>query len=251
MGRVDLRLTRVIAGWKRTDTPPRRRKPVPMSVLMESDKLARGYDKPRELAIADLTWIGFYYLLRPGEYLYTAKGRYPFTLGDIVLRLGAQEYTADTIPLQLLPLVTYAGLTFTMQKNGVPGEMIGLTRTGALLECPVRAVVRRVQHLGIYTNARDTPLYVYYDHAGVSRRISDRHLTAHLRIAATLLGLKVNTTAGALRCTGATALLQGKVPLELIKLVGRWRSDEVFKYLHAQSEPLMNPLSSAMLAAAS
>ncbi len=143
-------------------------------------------------------WIGFFYLLRPGEYLYTTKGWYPFTLGDIVLRIGAQEYTAANIPLPLLPSVSYAGLTFTMQKNGVPGEMIGLTPTGAPIACPVRAIVRRVQHLRTYTIARDTPLYVYYDHTGVSRRISDRHLTAHLRIAATLLGLNVTTTAGAL-----------------------------------------------------
>jgi hypothetical protein len=50
---------------------------------------------------------------------------------------------------------------------------------------------------------------------------------------------------------GATALLQGKVPEELIKLVGRWRSDGVFKYLHAQSDPLMNPLASTMLTSAS
>jgi hypothetical protein len=92
---------------------------------------------------------------------------------------------------------------------------------------------------------------VYFDTAGVSRRITDRQLTAHLRIAATLLALSKNTSADALRCTGATALLQGKVPLELIKLAGCWRSDEVFKYLHAQSEALMNPLASTMLASAS
>jgi hypothetical protein len=222
---MDMRLTRVISGWKRTDPSPKRRKPVPKSVLYEADRLARNYNQARELAIADLLWIGFFYLLRPGEYLYTTKGRYPFTLGDIVLRLGAQEYHADHIPLHLLHLVTYAGLTFTMQKNGVPGELIGLTPTSAPIACPVRAIARRVNHVRTYSNARDTPLYVYYDQAGVSRRISDHHLMGHLRIAATLLGLNVTTTAGALCCMGATALLQAKVPLELIKLVGRWRSD--------------------------
>jgi hypothetical protein len=76
-------------------------------------------------------WIGFFYLLRPGEYLDTTKGRCPFLLGDILLRVGPQEYTADVIPLHLLSQVSFAGLTFTMQKNGIPGEMIGLTPTGA------------------------------------------------------------------------------------------------------------------------
>jgi hypothetical protein len=248
---MDLRLTRVIAGWKRKDPAPKRRKPVPKSVLVEADRLARHFNEIRELSIADLLWIGFFYLLRPGEYLYTTKGRHPFLLKDTVLRAAAQEYTADAIPLHLLPLVTYAGLTFTMQKNGVPGEMIGLTTTSDPIACPVRAITRRVAHLRAFTASPDTPLYTYFDQAGTSRRITDRALTAHLRIAATLLGLNVSTTAGALRCTGATALLQGKVPLELIKLVGRWRSDEVFKYLHAQSDTLMNPLATNMLASVS
>jgi hypothetical protein len=219
-----------------------RRKPIPKSVLHEADRLAHGYNQARQLAIANLLWIGFFYLLQPGEFLYTTKGRYPFNLGDIVIRAGAHEYSADTILLHLMPQVSFAGLMFTMQKNGIPGEMIGLTASGALIAGPVQAIARHVQHVRLHVpNARDMPLYVYFDQAGTSRRISDRQLTAHLRIAATLLGLNVNTTAGALRCTGATALLQGKVPLELIKLVGRWRSDEVFKYLHCQSEPLMSP----------
>jgi hypothetical protein len=50
---------------------------------------------------------------------------------------------------------------------------------------------------------------------------------------------------------GATALLQGKVPEELIKLVGKSWSDEVFTYIHAQFKHLMNPLASTMLTSAS
>jgi hypothetical protein len=67
----------------------------------------------------------------------------------------------------------------------------------------------------------------------------------------TVVGVSTPVTIGALRATGATALLQGKVPLEMIKLVGRWRSDEVFRYLHTQSEALMSPLTTTMLEHAS
>jgi hypothetical protein len=43
----------------------------------------------------------------------------------------------------------------------------------------------------------------------------------------------LTSTAGALCCTGATALLlEGQIPIHLIKLVERWRSVEVFRYLH-------------------
>jgi hypothetical protein len=86
----------------------------------------------------------------------------------------------------------------------------------------VKAISRCIAHLRKHGVTADTPLYVYYDTSDTPRRIADRYLTQQLRIAASLLGLTVATTAGAIRCTGATALLQGKVPIELIKLVGRW-----------------------------
>ncbi len=137
-----------------------------------------------------------------------------------------------------------------MQKNGIAGKLIGLTNTTDPYVCPVKAITRRIAHLRKYGATADTPLYMYYDTAGTPRRIADRYLTQQLSIAASLLGLNVVTTAGALRCMGATALLQGKVPLQLIKLVGRWQSDEVFRYLHTQSEPLMSPLANTMFSAA-
>jgi hypothetical protein len=69
-------------------------------------------------------------------------------LGNIVLRIGSQEYTTDTIPLHLTHLVSYAGLMFTMQKNGVPGKLIGLTPTGgAPIACPVQAIICHVLHV--------------------------------------------------------------------------------------------------------
>jgi hypothetical protein len=49
---------------------------------------------------------------------------------------------------------------------------------------------------------------------------------------AALLGIEADATVGALRCMGATAALEGDIPIPFIKLLGRWRSDEVFHYLH-------------------
>jgi hypothetical protein len=68
-----------------------------------------------------------------------------------------------------------------------------------------------------------------------------------LRRGATLLEIDADTTVGALRCTGATAALEGDIPVAFIKLLGRWRSDEVFWYLHTQTETLMAPLTARML----
>jgi hypothetical protein len=199
----------------------------------------------------DLAWIGFFFLLRPSEYLYTTKGSCPFLLQDVVIRVGELEFRGHNVPILLLSRATFVGLEFTMQKNGIAGELIGLTNTTDPYVCPVKAIARRIAHLRTHGAIGTTPLYVYYDAEGTARCIADRYLTQQLRIASSLLGLNVATLAGALRCTGATALLQGKVPIELIKLVGRWRSDEVFRYLHTQSAPLMSPLANTMFSAAS
>ena len=43
------------------------------------------------------------------------------------------------------------------------------------------------------------------------------------------------------------ALLLGGTDKDTIKLVGRWRSDAIFRYLHAQALPLVAPLANTML----
>ena len=43
------------------------------------------------------------------------------------------------------------------------------------------------------------------------------------------------------------ALLCAGVDRDQIRLVGRWRSDEMYRYLHVQAQPVMNGLAAAML----
>ena len=49
------------------------------------------------------------------------------------------------------------------------------------------------------------------------------------------------------RAGGAMALLCAGIPSDKIKMVGRWRSDELYRYLHVQAQPVMTGLSAAML----
>jgi hypothetical protein len=50
-----------------------------------------------------------------------------------------------------------------------------------------------------------------------------------------------------LRASGAMALLCARVDTDTICLLGRWRSDEMLRYLHVQSYPIVAPLASRML----
>lgn len=243
-GKLDFRLARLIRSWKKEDPPAKRKKPVPVAVLDEATSHARRNANPANQAISDLIWIGFFWLLRPGEYLFTPTGT-PFLLRDVYLKANGMVYRADEIPLRLLALVTDVGLKFNEQKNQIKGEIIWLSRSRNPRRCPVTSVVRRVNHLRGHHTPSTTPLYSYYDD-DTSHHVSDRDLTAHLRYFASLLHLDVDVTAGALRCTGASALLNAHVPKELIQLIGRWHSDEVFRYLHTESTTLMQPLAQTM-----
>ena len=49
------------------------------------------------------------------------------------------------------------------------------------------------------------------------------------------------------RAGGATALLCAGVDSDILRMVGRWKSDEMFRYLHVQAHPIMNSLATAML----
>ena len=247
----DIRITRLIAGWKRADGGAKRRRPLPITLLQAASRMAAATDATLACkAMARLMWLGFFFLLRPGEYLAKPTAQFPFRLHQIFFRVGAQEFRGDVIPLHLLrehvTSLTFAGMQFDLQKNGVPDEKIGLGASAQATN-PVRILAAIVLELrSSPKTTRDTPIYTYYDQYGLSRNVTDRMMTKFLRTIALSVPTDQAPTIGALRCTGATALLEGKVSSDLIKLLGRWRSDEVFRYMHTQSEPMMQDLTDVL-----
>ena len=78
-------------------------------------------------------------------------------------------------------------------------------------------------------------------------------ITAHLKatvklLAGTHLGFTYkDVTARSLWAAGVMALLCSGVDTDIISLIGRWRSDEMLRYLHVQAEPIMNNYSKLMI----
>jgi hypothetical protein len=213
-GKLDFQLTRQVQGWKRSDSPSSRRQPIPIQVLQKSSSIAQENGGAHESAIADLIWIGFYLLLRPSEYVYTTGTQCLFALQDVYFMINHQCHEATTVPLPLLPLITFAGVTFTHQKNGISGEVIGLAITPNPQSCGARALANRVGHLRVHDAPASTPIYTYFDAQGVSRCIADRYVTAYLRLATTVVGVTIPITVGALRAT---------VPLRYSKATYPWK----------------------------
>ena len=249
---LEFRLSKLFSSWKRTDDPPDRVKPVPGTIVDHTVTIARVTNDPFSIAVADMATVGFYYLNRPGEHTYSREQGLssPFRLCDVVFYRGARRLT-PTAPYPDIHAATFALLTYTDQKNAVRGETIGHGRTRHAFIGPVKSLARRVEHLRRHQAPPDTPLYTVFLHNNRILRISSADLTAALRRSATVLEATTGIppkeiTAKGLRPGGAMALLCAKVDKTVPRLVGRWRSDEMFRYLHPQAFPLMHTFAQKM-----
>jgi hypothetical protein len=214
-GRIDYRLSRTFRHWKKQDGPSKRKRPIPCPVLDEITRLARRTDNQQQLAVADLIWIGFFWLLHPSEYLWTTKDQEPFLLQDVIFRHSGLEYQGYSIPFHFLPTVSVAGFHFSQQKNGISGGIIMHGTTSDPYVSPKLALIRRVQHLRQHGAVATTPLFTFFDATGTSRRITDSILTSTLRMGAALLEIDADTTVGARALEGDRRLHQAPRPLAL------------------------------------
>jgi len=108
-----------------------------------------------------MAFIGYFFLMRSGEYtgLPHAEDIHQcplFRLQDVQLWIGTQRLLHLQCPLADLALATFASLTFTNQKSGVRGEVIGHQCSGHQHACPVRAIAQRILYLRKH-NAHSTP----------------------------------------------------------------------------------------------
>ena len=253
--KTDFRISRMLAAWKKQDPPANRVKPVPVAVIRHIAAVAARLPPGNEklCAAADMIIIAFFFLLRPGEYTDSKSDTTPFTLGDVQLFLGPRRLDLATASDAELSLARAVSLTFTTQKNGVENEVIKMGLSGDLRVCVVRAVTRRVCHLRSHNAPATTPLARVY--TGVGRRtqsVTPALISKTLRDAVAWMGrdlgfLPGDVSARSLRAAGAMALLVGKVDPDIIQILGRWRSDEMFRYLHLSAEPIMKGFAAKML----
>ncbi len=109
---------------------------------------------------------GFFFLLRPGEYLGnpTRWEAHMFCLQDVQFWIGSRALNPLTCPAADLQAASFVTLTFTQQKNGVRNERIGHGRSGHPSLCPVNALVERVLGLRSQGATAETPLFATFCH---------------------------------------------------------------------------------------
>ena len=250
-GNLDFRIQRMYACYTKEDPPPNRVKPVPVPVLRRIFAVAATMNNPFFECLADMIGLAFFYLLRPGEYASSPSDSTPFEFRDVQLFRGQTRLNLLTATDAELLTSTFASLTFRDQKNSVKGEVIGLGHSGDPLLSPPRILARRIIHLRNNGAELTTPLCRCHDPTGWTH-IKPKHITDALQDAVRFLGpslgfLPTDVTARCLRAAGANALLCSNVDTDIIRLLGRWRSDEMLRYLHLQAAPLMSDFSRRML----
>ena len=218
--KIDHRIHRMLRTYSKQDPPPNRVKPVPVQVLRHIMAIAQASNLPFLLGIADMITIAFFFLLQPGEYTNSTSDTSPFRFIDVQLFLGEQRLDLVTAPLASILAATFASLTFTDQKNGVRGEVIGLARSGCPSLCPVVAIVRRIHHLRINNAPPDMPLASVYTTKW--EKITPTNITNTLRQAVRFLSPAAlgfnpeDVSARCLRAAGANALLCANVDTDVI-----------------------------------
>lgn len=252
-GSIDRRLHRLLQAYTRSDSPPSRVKPVPVRLLFAVTTLAfhPTTGTPASQATADMAIIAFFFLLRPGEYT-GGRSPNPFRLQDVQIFIGSRRLPL-TSPVPDIQAATHVSLTFSSQKNGVRGEILHHGRSGHRLACPVQAIIRRLLHLRANNAPLPTPLATYFL-ADRSYPVTATDISSALRLSSTALGpslgfLPSDVSARSLRAGGAMALLCANVDTDIIRLLGRWHSDAMMRYLHLQAQPVMQGFASKMLSA--
>ena len=250
-GQLDFRLGAMYRAWAGTDDPLSRVKPLPLPLVTHVWHHASLDASPRALAAANCLIFGFYFLLRPGEYLGTPR-RTQFRLGDVRFWIGSRALDHHACTDAEILAATFVTLTFNRQKNGVRNETVGHGRSGHSHLCPVHALGLRVLALRHQGATATTPLNTVRATASAPwSYILPSDLTSRLRAALALhpdpaysaSDVSIRST----RAGGAIALLCAGVDSDRIRLLGRWRSDEMYRYLHVQAQPVMIGLAAAML----
>ena len=245
---TDTRLTRLLRSFAKLDAPPTRVKPLPLALLHLATNIALQANDVASLAASDLMWLAFFFLLRPGEYSNAGPSSHPFRIADIQLWHNTSQLDPLTSDESLLLQATFVTLTFDTQKNGTRNERIGHGCTPHVHSCPVRSVVRRILYLRQHHATADTHLCCCGPQLQPlpTTVITNLLRQAGLTSPSTSLAI-ADITAKALRATGATALLNENIVGDKIKLLGRWKSDAMLRYLHLQAHHLMQDYSTIML----
>ncbi len=212
-------------------------------------------------AIANLTTIAFYYLLRLGEY--TVKGTrnetkrtVQFKMEDVTFfkedKHGRIMCLSRNAPLTDILSADRATLKLDNQNNGHKGVCVYQQTTGDPIHCPVRALGRQYHYLRQHKATNMTFICAYWID-GQAYNVTDDNISKALKRATATLqyplyrGIPLERIdTHSLRIGGACALALNGFSEMHIQKMGRWRGDTFKEYMRKELHCFSDGMAKAM-----
>jgi hypothetical protein len=253
---LHLALSRLYSTYKNTDPATESQIALPVAIfvnIMANEGVSR---LPNVQATADLTIIAFYFLLRVGEYTQPTNSRptrtTQFRLKDVTFWHHQTDGTHVRLPFDApadsILLAKAVTLTLDNQKNSERDSTLHHDEVQGPLN-PVAAVARRFVAAREASNSNPHALLCQYSARGHVRAsaISTILLSAVRRVNLQSAGFTTSRIGShSIRASGAMALYLNAVDPNLIKKLGRWRSDTWLTYIHNQIGELTEGLATKM-----
>ena len=241
-----LPIERQVECYRREDPPPVPELAVPVAVpnwLFQQGLTSRASRKTEAVGLQVM--IGFYFLLRVGEYTNTRRNKSPTGTRTKQFQVKDIGFWKDgnVLPrrsnLETLLTADEATMIISNQKNGVRGDQLHHESNGTTY-CPVGALARRVHHILSNGGTEDSVLSTYFDDNGDELYLQGDDIVKAVRLAVTALnlpqaGIKAEQVGShSLRASGAMAMKLNGSDRDTIRKFGRWNSDTFLMYIHNQ-----------------
>ena len=225
---MDRDLQLISKGYSKQDPPPDKVKPVPIQLVRHAHRALMTSSLVHAPVLARLLVMGYFFLLRPGEYTYDVDNNHPFRLQDVTFDTPEGLLNAATASEHAIRQAIRVLLNFTDQKNGVRDQAITHGDTSDPDLSPLQAVLSQVLYLRQHRAPAETPLHTYYSPTG-PHSVTARMITAALKSSCNSLGPSLglqprDITARALRNGGCMALIRAGIDPLHARLMGRWKS---------------------------
>jgi hypothetical protein len=247
---LDLPFRHLLKGYKEQDPAPKPQLALPVATIERASAYYQAPHTPLIRATADLVTIGFFFLLRVGEYTMPRRNvrtrTEQFRVQDVIFRQNGLVLP-NTAPFAALAQAESVTLYLDNQKNGQRGATIHHTACPTWF-CPVKALARRVANIVAQGCAPTTPL----SHVGPGIHVVSKNVNALIHQAALETNLEAQgydlkrVGSHSLRASGAMALKLQGVDDSLIMKIGRWTGLTFLTYIHAQIGALNTGLAQRM-----
>ena len=160
-GSIDHRLQQQLRGWTKSYGPPKRLKPINIGLIHHTVAALHRQDNNKSNCLKWIICVAVFFLNRPGQFSMTSGEPHPFRWCDIQIYMGQLQLDVFEAKASQLCAAYWSGMTFTVQKSGLPGEIVGHARSGALHACPVVGLAELYLLLHKHGAPHDAPLWTY------------------------------------------------------------------------------------------